>query len=190
MARLRERMYVASLQQEVEFVERGEGDVLSRLSVDSSIVGERCVPFLPGKTSSSHLLVRQVGTPLFANFRLLYLSLSFPTQCLRKVAELIGQLDPEPFRRSALCDHVFRRMYVTHRVTSTFLFMICSGRDVLHFTTIDVAYAHHRSACLAWCRKLLFLLVCVFVQPVVPRHVGVLWPLPKATIKQDARSAR
>ncbi|KAI0915347.1 hypothetical protein AcV5_003842 [Taiwanofungus camphoratus] len=40
VARLRERMYVASLQQEVEFVERGEGDVLSRLSVDSSIVGE------------------------------------------------------------------------------------------------------------------------------------------------------
>jgi len=27
----------------VEFVERGEGDVLSRLSVDTSIVGERLV---------------------------------------------------------------------------------------------------------------------------------------------------
>ncbi|KZT04839.1 uncharacterized protein LAESUDRAFT_703148 [Laetiporus sulphureus 93-53] len=40
VARLRERMYVASLKQEVEYVERGEGDVLSRLSVDSSIVGE------------------------------------------------------------------------------------------------------------------------------------------------------
>jgi len=41
VARLRERTYVAALKQEVEFVERGEGDVLSRLSVDSSIVGER-----------------------------------------------------------------------------------------------------------------------------------------------------
>jgi len=40
VARLRERMYVAALQQEVEYVERGEGDVISRLSVDSSIVGE------------------------------------------------------------------------------------------------------------------------------------------------------
>ena len=41
MARLREQTYSASLRQEVEFVERGEGDVLSRLSVDTSIVGER-----------------------------------------------------------------------------------------------------------------------------------------------------
>ncbi|PFH52177.1 hypothetical protein AMATHDRAFT_2421 [Amanita thiersii Skay4041] len=40
VARLRERLYSASLRQEVEFVERGEGDVLSRLSVDTSIVGE------------------------------------------------------------------------------------------------------------------------------------------------------
>lgn len=41
VARLRERTYAAALKQEVEFVERGEGDVISRLSVDSSIVGER-----------------------------------------------------------------------------------------------------------------------------------------------------
>jgi ABC-type multidrug transport system fused ATPase/permease subunit len=41
VARLREKTYVAAIKQEVEFVERGEGDVLSRLSVDSSIVGER-----------------------------------------------------------------------------------------------------------------------------------------------------
>ncbi|KIM40361.1 hypothetical protein M413DRAFT_177897 [Hebeloma cylindrosporum] len=40
VARLREKTYSASLKQEVEFVERGEGDVLSRLSVDTSIVGE------------------------------------------------------------------------------------------------------------------------------------------------------
>ncbi|KAG1760116.1 P-loop containing nucleoside triphosphate hydrolase protein [Suillus occidentalis] len=40
VARLRERAYAAALRQEVEFVERGEGDVLSRLTADSSIVGE------------------------------------------------------------------------------------------------------------------------------------------------------
>ncbi|KAL0579611.1 ATP-binding cassette permease mdl1 [Marasmius crinis-equi] len=40
IARLRERTYAASLVQEVEFVEKGEGDVLSRLNVDTSIVGE------------------------------------------------------------------------------------------------------------------------------------------------------
>jgi putative ABC transport system ATP-binding protein len=45
VARLRERMYSASLKQEVEFVEKGEGDVISRLSADTSIVGERCVHF-------------------------------------------------------------------------------------------------------------------------------------------------
>ena len=43
VARLREHTYEAALRQEVEFVEKGEGDVLSRLSADSSIVGERCV---------------------------------------------------------------------------------------------------------------------------------------------------
>jgi hypothetical protein len=41
VARLREQTYAATLRQEVEFVERGEGDALSRLSVDSSVVGER-----------------------------------------------------------------------------------------------------------------------------------------------------
>ncbi|KAI0090571.1 P-loop containing nucleoside triphosphate hydrolase protein [Irpex rosettiformis] len=40
VARLREKTYAAAIRQEVEFVERGEGDVISRLSVDSSIVGE------------------------------------------------------------------------------------------------------------------------------------------------------
>ena len=40
VARLRERTYASALRQEVEFVERKEGDVLSRLSMDASIVGE------------------------------------------------------------------------------------------------------------------------------------------------------
>jgi ABC-type multidrug transport system fused ATPase/permease subunit len=43
VARLREQTYAKAIQQEVEYVERGEGDVLSRLSVDTSIVGERSV---------------------------------------------------------------------------------------------------------------------------------------------------
>jgi len=43
VARLRERLFAASIRQEVEFVEKGEGDALSRLSVDTSIVGERFV---------------------------------------------------------------------------------------------------------------------------------------------------
>ena len=46
VSRLRERTYSQALKQEVEFVEKGEGDVLSRLSVDTSIVGERCVIYL------------------------------------------------------------------------------------------------------------------------------------------------
>ncbi|KAI0050836.1 hypothetical protein FA95DRAFT_1587582 [Auriscalpium vulgare] len=40
IARLRERTYAASLRQEIEYVEQQEGDVLSRLSVDSNVVGE------------------------------------------------------------------------------------------------------------------------------------------------------
>ncbi|KAI0034865.1 P-loop containing nucleoside triphosphate hydrolase protein [Vararia minispora EC-137] len=40
VARLRQRTFAATLRQEVEYVERSEGDALSRLSVDSSIVGE------------------------------------------------------------------------------------------------------------------------------------------------------
>ena len=41
VARLREQTYAATLRQEVEFVERVEGDSPGRLSVDSSVVGER-----------------------------------------------------------------------------------------------------------------------------------------------------
>lgn len=43
VARLRQRTYASALRQEVEYVERGEGDVLSRLSADSSIVGDSSV---------------------------------------------------------------------------------------------------------------------------------------------------
>ncbi|KZT21094.1 hypothetical protein NEOLEDRAFT_1139947 [Neolentinus lepideus HHB14362 ss-1] len=40
VASLRESTYQAAIRQEVEFVEKGEGDVLSRLNADSTIVGE------------------------------------------------------------------------------------------------------------------------------------------------------
>jgi hypothetical protein len=40
VARLREQTNAATVWQEVEFVERGEGNTLSRLSVDISVVGE------------------------------------------------------------------------------------------------------------------------------------------------------
>ena len=53
VARLREHTYAAALKQEVEFVERGEGDVLSRLSVDSSIVGERYEETVPSANRHS-----------------------------------------------------------------------------------------------------------------------------------------
>jgi hypothetical protein len=55
VARLRERTYEASLSQEVEYVEKGEGDVLSRLSVDSSIVGERYASLILTNPSTSEL---------------------------------------------------------------------------------------------------------------------------------------
>ena len=40
LARLREQTYAATLRHEVEILECGKGDALSRLSVDSTIVGE------------------------------------------------------------------------------------------------------------------------------------------------------
>lgn len=55
VARLRGRTFSAAIRQDVEFVERGEGDVLSRLSVDTSIVGERSV-FSYSSMASSYSL--------------------------------------------------------------------------------------------------------------------------------------
>jgi hypothetical protein len=43
VAKLRRDTYQSALQQEVNFIESSEGDVLSRLSVDTNIVGESCV---------------------------------------------------------------------------------------------------------------------------------------------------
>jgi len=44
VARLRRQTYAGAPKQEVDYVERAEGDVLSRLSVDTSIVGESGEP--------------------------------------------------------------------------------------------------------------------------------------------------
>lgn len=43
VASLRQKTYQSALRQEVECIEKGEGDILSRLSVDSSLVGESYV---------------------------------------------------------------------------------------------------------------------------------------------------
>jgi ABC-type multidrug transport system fused ATPase/permease subunit len=40
VAQLRRHTYASALKQEVDYIERAEGDVLSRLSADTSIVGE------------------------------------------------------------------------------------------------------------------------------------------------------
>ena len=45
VARLRERTYAATFRQEVEFVEGGGGNALSRLSVDISVVDERLTTY-------------------------------------------------------------------------------------------------------------------------------------------------
>lgn len=54
VARLRQNTYASALRQDVEYVEKGEGDVVSRLSVDSSIVGESYVPL--GREFNHHCL--------------------------------------------------------------------------------------------------------------------------------------
>ncbi|KAI0827647.1 P-loop containing nucleoside triphosphate hydrolase protein [Trametes gibbosa] len=66
VARLRERTYDAALRQEVEFVEKGEGDVLSRLSVDSSIVGESVTQNLSDGLRS--VVMASAGCKTYYNF--------------------------------------------------------------------------------------------------------------------------
>jgi hypothetical protein len=89
IARLREQTYAASLQQEVEFVERGEGDVLSRLSVDTTIVGERYArrPDVSGKSLISRLVLPRIC--LMAFVRLLWRLLVVSSQSLRSTPEVI-----------------------------------------------------------------------------------------------------
>ena len=47
VARLREAAYEKALVQDVAFVERGEGDILSRLASDTAVVGESVAQSLP-----------------------------------------------------------------------------------------------------------------------------------------------
>jgi hypothetical protein len=40
VARVREQAYLSTLRQEPEFADRGAGDIVSRLGIDTSIIGE------------------------------------------------------------------------------------------------------------------------------------------------------
>jgi hypothetical protein len=53
VTRLREQTNAATVWQEVEFLERGEGNTLSRLSVDISVVGESVLHCLHCLTTQS-----------------------------------------------------------------------------------------------------------------------------------------
>ena len=56
VSRLRTDAYKAALRQDIDYVERGagEGDLISRLNVDASIVGERLVLGFPRITASDN----------------------------------------------------------------------------------------------------------------------------------------
>ncbi|KAI9447092.1 P-loop containing nucleoside triphosphate hydrolase protein [Lactarius psammicola] len=76
VARLRERTYAATLRQEVEFVERGEGDALSRLSVDSSIVGESVTQNLSDGLRAVVMSFAGLGAMLYISSHLTILMLA------------------------------------------------------------------------------------------------------------------
>ncbi|KAH9014750.1 P-loop containing nucleoside triphosphate hydrolase protein [Lactarius pseudohatsudake] len=76
VARLRERTYAATLRQEVEFVERGEGDALSRLSVDSSIVGESVTQNLSDGLRAVVMSFAGLGAMLYISSHLTLLMLT------------------------------------------------------------------------------------------------------------------
>ncbi|EIW80291.1 hypothetical protein CONPUDRAFT_82597 [Coniophora puteana RWD-64-598 SS2] len=75
VARLRERTYAAALRQEVEFVEKGEGDVLSRLSADSSIVGESVTNNLSDGLRASVMSIAGLGAMFYISPQLTLLML-------------------------------------------------------------------------------------------------------------------
>ncbi|KAH9915484.1 P-loop containing nucleoside triphosphate hydrolase protein [Fomitopsis serialis] len=76
VARLRERMYGAALQQEVEYVERGEGDVLSRLSVDSNVVGDSLTQNLSDGLRSIIMSSAGLGAMFYISPKLTFLMLA------------------------------------------------------------------------------------------------------------------
>ncbi|KAH9985450.1 P-loop containing nucleoside triphosphate hydrolase protein [Russula vinacea] len=76
VARLRERTYAATLRQEVEFVERGEGDALSRLSVDSSIVGESITQNLSDGLRAVVMSFAGLGAMMYISSHLTFLMLA------------------------------------------------------------------------------------------------------------------
>lgn len=91
VARLRERTYEAALRQEVEFVEKGEGDVLSRLSVDSSIVGERSVS-AHTRNYAAHLRLHGAVTSLLTDY----------AAALRRISQTVSGLSSWPPRDVSL----------------------------------------------------------------------------------------
>ncbi|TFY57456.1 hypothetical protein EVJ58_g7010 [Rhodofomes roseus] len=76
VARLRENMYGAALQQEVEYVERGEGDVLSRLSVDSNVVGDSLTQNLSDGLRSIIMSSAGLGAMFYISPKLTFLMLA------------------------------------------------------------------------------------------------------------------
>ncbi|KAI0733760.1 P-loop containing nucleoside triphosphate hydrolase protein [Fomitopsis betulina] len=76
VARLRERMYGAALHQEVEYVERGEGDVLSRLSVDSNVVGDSLTQNLSDGLRSVIMSSVGLGAMFYISPKLTFLMLA------------------------------------------------------------------------------------------------------------------
>ncbi|KAI0276183.1 P-loop containing nucleoside triphosphate hydrolase protein [Russula aff. rugulosa BPL654] len=76
VARLRQRTYAATLRQEIEFVERGEGDALSRLSVDTSIVGESVTQNLSDGLRAVVMSFAGLGAMLYISSHLTFLMLA------------------------------------------------------------------------------------------------------------------
>jgi len=134
VARLRERTYAAAMRQEVEFVEKGEGDVLSRLSADSSIVGESVTNNLSDGLRASVMSIAGLGAMFYISPQLTLLMLGivppvslgawFYGRYLRRLSnktqEALGEmtkvsrLSVLPIQRLIRCGSVFVRLPKSH----------------------------------------------------------------------------
>ncbi|KIY49175.1 P-loop containing nucleoside triphosphate hydrolase protein [Fistulina hepatica ATCC 64428] len=74
--RLRERTYAAALRQEPEFIERGEGDVISRLGMDTSIVGDSITQNLSDGLRSVVMASVGLGAMFYISPHLTFLTLT------------------------------------------------------------------------------------------------------------------
>lgn len=162
VARLREQTYSRALKQEVEFVEKGEGDVLSRLSVDTSIVGERCVNYLLhlGKIESCflvYLVSLKICPTVFAQLLCPQLAVSFSN----------GSYYQNPFK--------------------LILTSCLSGRHVLCLAHSNDVDAGGCSSSLFGCGTWLRLRLCPCLQVLL---AGLLWTLPQEDLQPHAGSCR